>query len=79
MADASELWVGLRCDWRHTCRGGYGFTVRVPVTVRRVGTKKSLVLVEKEGKEVWVTNARLCNPNHTQLDKHEETSDATGM
>jgi len=42
-----DLRVGNRVIWRHTQRGGYCFTLHVPVTIRKVSAK--CVWVEPDG------------------------------
>lgn len=41
-----DLYKGRRCLWVFTPRGGYGFRLRVPVTVLEVGRTTVTILVE---------------------------------
>jgi hypothetical protein len=54
-----DAWPGRRCVWRHTPRGGYGFTLRIPVTVLSRGGTSALVRVEATGDKRTVTLTRL--------------------
>lgn len=48
-----DLWPGKRVVWRHTPRGGYGFTLRIPVAIVSIADRVR-VLVEATGDEVDV-------------------------
>jgi hypothetical protein len=56
-------WRGRRCLWRHTPRGGYGFVIRVPVTIVAITSRtRATVLVESVGKRVSVSRRSLVDP-----------------
>jgi hypothetical protein len=38
-----DLWPGRCCRWRCTPRGGYGYTIRIPVTVVAVHRTRATV------------------------------------
>jgi hypothetical protein len=59
---ADDLWVGLRCVWKHRPRGGYGFVIRAPVTIRRLHATRATVEVEGTGKMAKVSRASLFSP-----------------
>ena len=46
--DPRDLWQGLRVIWRHVPRGGYGFALRIPATVRKVTRKRVTIEVETD-------------------------------
>lgn len=60
-SDGKELWVGLRVIWRHTPRGGYGYTIKVPATVTWCRNKR-LGLVLDNGRKVWTTPDKVVSP-----------------
>lgn len=55
----SDVIRGYRYVWRHVPRGGYGFAILLPVTVRRIGKSRVTVEVEVTGKLVAVSPASL--------------------
>ncbi len=57
-----DLWVGLRCVWKHKPRGGYGFVIRVPVTVLALYQTQAWVKVEGTGKTAIVLRTSLTTP-----------------
>jgi hypothetical protein len=65
MADYRDLWKGLCCIWRHVPRGGYGFALRIPVTVERVFCNAVLIRIEASGKLVTVKPESLTIQNMT--------------
>lgn len=44
--DRRDLWRGLRVFWLHKPKGGYGYEMRIPVQVAKVGAKRVMVEVE---------------------------------
>jgi len=63
MADYRDLWKGLRCIWRHIPRGGYGFALRIPVTVERIWCNAVEVRIEASGKLVKVKPEAIILPS----------------
>lgn len=54
--------AGKRCLWRFKPRGGYGFILRVPVTIESLTANTATVLVEQTGKRVVVARKSLIDP-----------------
>lgn len=58
----SDLYVGKRVLYRFTPRGGYGYTMRIPVVVLGYAGLSVRVRVEKNGEELTVRRASLLDP-----------------
>lgn len=63
MSIPSWAWEGRRCVWLHTPRGGYGFTLRIPVRILNCGKTRARVHVEQAGKSTWVPYTSLLDAN----------------
>ena len=53
-----ELYRGRVCVWRHRPRGGYGYVIRIPVTVVSRAARRVTVRLA-DGREVVVDGSRL--------------------
>jgi hypothetical protein len=56
------LYAGKRCLYRFTPRGGYGYTMRVPVVVLGYSGHFVRVRVEKNGEELSIRRSSLIEP-----------------
>lgn len=79
--DYRDLWRGLRVEWLHTPRGGYGYTFRVPATVVWVERKRVTIdaqLARGGTKRVRVDPANLRPVDRLQPAPRLEQQDQPG-
>lgn len=68
---ADDLYHGKRVLYRFTPRGGYGYTMRIPVTVLGYTEASARVRVEKNGEELTVRRASLIDqPSMRDVSAH---------
>jgi hypothetical protein len=57
----SDLWKGKRVIWRHKPRGGYGYVLRIPVTIDGLTKARATIRLET-GEVIVVPRAALISP-----------------
>jgi len=60
--DSGDLYPGIRVLWRHTPKGGYGFVMRIPVTVVSKTAKRCVVRIDATEQEISVPYRSLILP-----------------
>jgi hypothetical protein len=57
-----DLWKGKRCLWRFRPRGGYGFVLRVPVTIELLTESRAKILIDGTDTRRIVSRRSLISP-----------------